>query len=76
MAGIAGAGKALSGYYNISLVRYEDTSDTVSADALRQLASAMNRWTKIKTKVIGEPIMLDDPELLRRLTDVDPAPYH
>lgn len=65
MAGIGGGGKNLKGYYNISLVRYEDTSDTVSADALRQLAAAMNRWTKIKTKVIKEPIMLDDPELLR-----------
>ncbi len=65
MAGLAGTGKNLSGYYNISLVRYEDTSDTVSADALRQLAGAMNRWTKIKTKVIKEPITLDDPELLR-----------
>ena len=62
---MAGLSKDLRGYYNISLVRYEDTSDTVSADALRQLAGAMNRWTKIKTKVIKEPIMLDDPELLR-----------
>lgn len=65
MAGLSGTGSGLSGYYNISLVQYEDTSDTISADALRQLAGAMNRWTKIKTKVIKEPIMLDDPELLR-----------
>ncbi|MFC1714053.1 DUF4159 domain-containing protein [Candidatus Poribacteria bacterium] len=65
MAGISGSGEGLSGYYNISLVRYEDTSDTISTDALKQLAGAMNRWTKIKTKVIGKPIMLDDPELLR-----------
>ncbi len=65
MASIAGSGEGLSGYYNISLVRYEDTSDTISADALKQLAGAMNRWTEIKTKVIGKPIMLDDPELLR-----------
>ena len=62
---MAGLSKDLRGYYNISLVRYEDTSDTISIDALRQLAGAMNRWTKIETKVIKEPIMLDDPELLR-----------
>lgn len=65
MAGITGSGEDLKGYYNISLVKYEDTSDTISTDALKQLASAMNRWTEIKTKVISEPIMLDDPELLR-----------
>ncbi len=62
---ISGSGDKLSGYYNISLVKYEDTSDTVSADALAQLATAMNKWTEIKTKVIKEPIMLDDPELLQ-----------
>jgi len=65
MADIAGSGDNLSGYYNISLVKYEDTSDTISTKALKQLAGAMNRWTKVKTKVISEPIMLDDPELLR-----------
>ena len=65
MARITGTGNALKGYYNISLVRYEDTSDVISNDALNQLASAMNRWTQVKTKVIKEPIMLDDPELYR-----------
>lgn len=64
-ATISGSGDKLSGYYNISLVKYEDTSDNVSADALAQLALAMNKWTEIKTKVIKEPIMLDDPELLQ-----------
>jgi hypothetical protein len=62
---ITGSGDALKGYYNISLVRYEDTSDVISADALAQLAGAMNVWTQVKTKVIKEPMMLDDPELLR-----------
>jgi hypothetical protein len=62
---ITGSGDGLRGYYNISLVRYEDTSDVISADALAQLAGAMNRWTKVRTKVIKEPMMLDDPELLR-----------
>ena len=62
---ITGSGDELSGHYDISLVKYEDTSDVISAHALTQLAGAMNRWTQIRTKVIGEPIMLDDPELLR-----------
>lgn len=62
---ISGSGDKLSGYYNISLVRYEDTSDIISADALAQLALAMNRWTKIRTKVIKDPIMLESPELLQ-----------
>lgn len=65
MARVTGTGNKLKGYYNISLVRYEDTSDVISTDALTQLASAMNRWTQVKTKVIKEPIMLDAPELFR-----------
>jgi len=62
---ISGSGDGLRGYYNISLVKYEDTSDVISADALAQLAGAMNRWTQVRTKVIKEPMMLDDPGLLR-----------
>ena len=62
---ITGSGDSLTGYYNISLVKYEDTSDVISADALTQLAGAMNRWTEINTKVIREPMMLDDPGLLQ-----------
>lgn len=65
MAMITGMGDKLKGYYNISLVRYEDTSDVISTDALTQLASAMNRWTQVKTKIIKKPMMLDDPELFR-----------
>ena len=62
---ITGSSDEPSGYYNISLVKYEDTSDVISPDALTQLAGAMNRWTQIRTKVIKEPIKLDDPELLQ-----------
>ena len=62
---VKGSGKEASGYYNISLVRYKDTSDNVSPEALTQLAGAMNRWTKVKTKVIQKPMHLDDPILDR-----------
>ena len=60
---LSGSGKGVKGYYRISLVRYEDSSDTVSTAALRNLAGAMNRWTKIKTTVMKEPIRLDDPAI-------------
>jgi hypothetical protein len=62
---VTGSGKEATGYYNISLVRYEDTSDNVSPEVLTQLAGAMNRWTKVKTKVIQKPMRLDDPILDR-----------
>jgi hypothetical protein len=62
---VTGSGKEATGYYNISLVRYEDTSDNVSPEALTQLAGAMNKWTKVKTKVIQKPLKLDDPILDR-----------
>ena len=62
---VTGSGKEASGYYNISLVKYEDTSDNVSPEALTQLAGAMNRWTKVRTKVIQKPMNLGDPVLSR-----------
>jgi hypothetical protein len=62
-ARITGSGNNLKGYYNMSLVRYEDSSDTISTNALSQLAKAMNRWTQVLTKVINEPMRLDDPKL-------------
>jgi len=62
---VTGSGKETSGYYNISLVKYEDTSDNVSPEALTQLASAMNRWTKVRTKVIQKSMKLGDPAISR-----------
>jgi len=62
-ARISGSGNVLTGYYNMSLVRYEDSSDNISTDALSQLAGAMNRWTQVKTRVIKKPMRLDDPKL-------------
>jgi len=62
-AKISGSGNTLVGYYNMSLVKYEDSSDNISTDALSQLAVAMNRWTQVKTRVINKPMRLDDPKL-------------
>lgn len=62
---VTGSGKEASGYYNISLVKYEDTSDNISPEAMTQLADAMNKWTKVKTKVIKKPMRLDDTILDR-----------
>ncbi|MEK7399983.1 MAG: DUF4159 domain-containing protein, partial [Candidatus Poribacteria bacterium] len=62
-ARITGSGNDIKGYYNMSLVGYEDSSDTISTNALSQLAKAMNKWTQVLTKVINEPMRLDDPKL-------------
>ncbi len=62
-ARITGEGKEISGYYNISQVKYEDTADAVRTAALGHLAKAMNRWTKVKTKVLEDMIELDDKKL-------------
>jgi hypothetical protein len=63
-ASINNSGDNLKGYYNISLIKYKDSSDNVSTDALYQLAIGMNRWTQIRTKVINTPMRLDDPKLV------------
>jgi len=63
-ARIGGSGDEIEGFYNMSLIRYEDSSDNVSTDALHQIAGAMNRWTKVKTQVIKKPMRLDDSKLV------------
>ena len=60
---IMGEGREISGYYNISQVKYEDTADAVRTAALEHLAKAMNRWTKVKTKLLEDMIELDDKKL-------------
>ena len=63
-ANIGGSGDEMEGFYNMSLIKYEDSSDNASTDALHQLAGAMNRWTKVKTQVIKKPMRLDDSKLV------------
>ena len=46
-------------------MKYEDTSDVIRTIALRNLARVMNRWTMIETKVLPDPISLDDKNLFR-----------
>ncbi len=58
------ADNSLSGYYNISLIRYKDNVDEITKNALYQLAGAMNNWTNVKTQVMKTQIRLDDPGLL------------
>jgi len=65
LAQIEGKGQSISGYFNISQVKYEDTSDVIRTTALRNLARAMNRWTMIETKVLPDPINLDEKEIFR-----------
>lgn len=63
-ASINGSGNSLSGYYNMSLIKYEDNVDEITTNALYQLAGAMNRWTNVKTQVIKKQMRLDDPKLI------------
>lgn len=63
-ARISGSGNKVSGYYNMSLIKYEDSADDITTNALHQLAGAMNRWTEIKTQVIKTPMKLDDQRLV------------
>jgi len=65
LARVEGSGKSVSGYFNISQVKYEDTSDLIRTTGLRHLTSAMNRWTMIETKVLPDPISLDEKEIFR-----------
>ena len=65
LAQVEGSGKSIRGYFNISQVKYEDTSDVIRTIALRNLARSMNRWTMIETKVLPDPISLDDKKLFR-----------
>jgi len=65
LAQVEGVGKSIQGYFNISQVKYEDTSDVIRTIALRNLARSMNRWTMIETRVLPDPISLDDKKLFR-----------
>ena len=60
---VHGSGRAISGYYNIVVVEYEDTADAIRAQALNRLMYAMNRWTNIRTQLLSETMPLASPEI-------------
>ena len=64
-AEVSGSGSEISGYYHIATVQHEDAADTVRTKVLERLADAMNRWTKVHTKLLPENTPLADPEILR-----------
>lgn len=56
---------SITGHYNISLIEYEDTAEQFRNAAFGNLASAMNRWTNVKTKVLPELIPLDSRKIMK-----------
>jgi hypothetical protein len=64
-ANITGTGKNATGYYNIMPIKYKGSSDNVSINVLKQLATAMNKWTNIKTQVLQKSASLDNPDIIR-----------
>lgn len=55
---------SITGYYNISLIKYEDTAEQFRNAALENLADAMNRWTSVNTKVLPDTIPLDSRKIM------------
>ena len=64
-AGVNGSGSEISGYYHIATVQHEDAVDVVRTKVLERLVDAMNRWTKVHTKLLPGNTPLADPEILR-----------
>jgi hypothetical protein len=64
-ASVTGTGKNATGYYNIQPIRYKGSSDNITTSALNQLATAMNKWTNIKTQVLQKSASLDNPDIIR-----------
>ncbi len=56
---------SFSGYYDISIVYIDNDTYNLSKNILNQLSYAMNRWTKIRAKIIDKRLRLDDPEILK-----------
>jgi hypothetical protein len=64
-AQVRGSGQEMSGYYDIATVQYEDTADAMRGQALSHLALAMNRWTKVRTRLLPGSTPLADPAIQR-----------
>ena len=60
---VRGSGRAITGYYNIVVVQYEDAADAIRAQALNRLVYAMNRWTKVRTQLLPETMPLASPDI-------------
>lgn len=64
-AEVRGSGREISGYYYIATVQHEDAVDMVRNKVLERLAAAMNRWTKVHTKLLPKNTLLADSDIQR-----------
>lgn len=64
-AQVSGSGREIQGHYNVATVQHEDAADTVRTEVLSRLVDAMNRWTKVHTKLLPGYTPLADPEIQR-----------
>ena len=64
-AQVSGSGREIQGHYHVATVRHEDAADAVHTKVLSRLVGAMNRWTRVHTKLLPGYTLLADPEIQR-----------
>ena len=64
-AQVSGSGREMQGHYHVATVQHEDAVDSVRTKVLSRLVGAMNRWTKVRTKLLPGYTLLADPEIQR-----------
>lgn len=64
-AQVSGTGREMQGHYLVATVQHEDAADSVRTKVLGRLVGAMNRWTKVRTKLLPGYTLLAAPEIQR-----------
>ena len=64
-AQVSGSGREMQGHYHVATVQHEDAADSVRTKVLSRLVGAMNRWTKVRTKLLPGYTLLAAPEIQR-----------
>ena len=64
-AQVSGSGREMHGHYHVATVQHEDAADPVRSKVLSRLVNAMNRWTKVRTKLLPGYTLLAAPEIQR-----------
>lgn len=62
---VSGSGREMQGHYHVATVQHEDAADSARTKVLSRLVGAMNRWTKVRTKLLPGYTLLADPEIQR-----------
>ena len=64
-AQVSGSGREIQGHYHVATVLHEDAADAVHTKVLSRLVGAMNRWTRVHTKLLPGHTPLADPVIQR-----------